>query len=145
MRGSSDVSLLFAWITVDQMTLYGNIDLAQHWFRKWLVAWWHQSTTWTNIALSSIVFSDIQLNVISQEVLINSIHNMCSYVTPYHISQRPVSQKWPNNRLAGEISCVVTQSYSCMSQTHCTLQCNQLHLLGNRWVVPSFIGIVQIS
>ena len=29
--------------------LYDDIDLRQHWFRQWLVAWWHQAITWTNV------------------------------------------------------------------------------------------------
>ena len=28
---------------------YGNIELDQHWLRQWLVAWWHQDITWTNV------------------------------------------------------------------------------------------------
>ena len=28
---------------------YGDIDQGQHWLRKWLVAWWHQAITWTNV------------------------------------------------------------------------------------------------
>ena len=34
--------------------LYGDIDLGQHWFRQWLVAWWHQAIAWTNDDLSSV-------------------------------------------------------------------------------------------
>ena len=25
-----------------------DIELGQHWFRQWIVAWWHQVITWTN-------------------------------------------------------------------------------------------------
>ena len=31
---------------------YGNRDLDQHWLRQWLVAWWHQTITWTSVDLS---------------------------------------------------------------------------------------------
>ena len=31
-----------------QVTPYGNIDLGQHWFRQWLVAWQHQAITYAN-------------------------------------------------------------------------------------------------
>ena len=31
---------------------YGNIDLGQHQFRWWLVVWWRQAITWTNVDLS---------------------------------------------------------------------------------------------
>ena len=27
------------------------IDLGQHWFRYWLVAWWYQAITWNNVDL----------------------------------------------------------------------------------------------
>ena len=30
-------------------TPYGDIDLGQLWLRWWLVAWWHQTFTWTNV------------------------------------------------------------------------------------------------
>ena len=38
------------------VTPYGNIpaDLNQHWFKWWLVAWWHQAITWSNVDLSSM-------------------------------------------------------------------------------------------
>ena len=31
------------------MIPHGDIDLGQHWLRYWLVVWWHQAITWTNI------------------------------------------------------------------------------------------------
>ena len=40
---------------------YGDMDLGQHWLRQWLVAWWHQAITWTNVDLSSVTYSDIHL------------------------------------------------------------------------------------
>ena len=33
---------------------YGKIHLGQHWLRSWLIAWWHQDITWTNIDCSLI-------------------------------------------------------------------------------------------
>ena len=42
------------------MTLYGDVELSQHWFRYWLVAWRQQAITWTNI--------DIHPRAISQEI-----------------------------------------------------------------------------
>ena len=32
---------------------YGYIAFHQHWFRQWLVVWWHQAIPWTNIHLST--------------------------------------------------------------------------------------------
>ena len=34
------------------VTPYGDRDLGQHWVRQWLVAWWHQAVTRTNVDLS---------------------------------------------------------------------------------------------
>ena len=34
------------------VTLYGDIDLSQHWLRQWLVATWHQAITWSNVDFS---------------------------------------------------------------------------------------------
>ena len=50
------------------VTLYGDINLGQHWLREWLVAWWHQAITWTNVHLSSIRSSAIHLTAILQEI-----------------------------------------------------------------------------
>ena len=50
------------------MTTYGDTDLGQHWPRQWLVAWWHQAITWTNVALLSVRSSDIHLGAISQKI-----------------------------------------------------------------------------
>ena len=30
---------------------YGDIKLGQHWYRWWLVAWWHQAITWTKTTI----------------------------------------------------------------------------------------------
>ena len=45
-----------------------------------LIAWWHQAITWTNVDLSSKVFSGIHMRAIL-EVLQNIIYNMCSDIT----------------------------------------------------------------
>ena len=50
------------------VTPFGDIDLGQHWLRKWLVAWRHQAITWTNVDLSSVRSSGIYLRAISYEI-----------------------------------------------------------------------------
>ena len=50
------------------MTPYGNIDLDQHWPGLYLVAWWHQAITWTNVDLSSVRPSSIHRGVTSRAV-----------------------------------------------------------------------------
>ena len=50
----------------------------------WLVAWWHQAITLTNVDLLPKVFCSIcsiHLRAISQGVLMNSNHNMCFKIT----------------------------------------------------------------
>ena len=51
------------------MTLYGDIDLGQHWPRQGFGAWRHQAITLTNVDLASTGFCDTYLRPISQEVL----------------------------------------------------------------------------
>ena len=48
------------------VTPFGDIYLRQHWLRLWLVAWWHQAITWTNVDLLSVHFNDIYLRAILQ-------------------------------------------------------------------------------
>ena len=50
------------------VTPFGSRDLGQHWFRQWLVAWWHQAFTWTSVDLSSLRSSDVHLRAISCEI-----------------------------------------------------------------------------
>ena len=46
-------------IPCDLMMPHGDIDPDQHWLRYWLVVWWHQGITWTNVDLLSKVFCSI--------------------------------------------------------------------------------------
>ena len=77
---------LYCVFTVNKLTHcglvmpYGDIDLGQHWLRHWLVAWQHQTITWTSIDISSKVFCGIHSAVL-QELLLNLIHDMCSDIT----------------------------------------------------------------
>ena len=52
------------------VTPYGDVDLCQHWLRLWLVAWWHQAITLTNISMRLVSFCDIRPREISQQVTI---------------------------------------------------------------------------
>ena len=56
------------WTHWGLVTPYGNTDLGQHWLRYWLVAWWQQAITWTNVDLSSIRSSVIHLRAILQKI-----------------------------------------------------------------------------
>ena len=51
------------------MTQYGDVDLGQLWLRQWLVAWWHQAITWTNVDLPSVMPCGIHLRAFSGENL----------------------------------------------------------------------------
>ena len=50
------------------VTWYGDIDLGQHWFTQWLVAWHLQVLTGTNVDFSLARFHGIHLRGISQWV-----------------------------------------------------------------------------
>ena len=43
------------------MSSYGEKDLGQHRLRKWLVAWWYQAMTFTNIDFSLVRFCGIHV------------------------------------------------------------------------------------
>ena len=65
-----DFSLRLLWLThCGLVTPYGDIDLRQHWFRQWLVAWRHQAITWTNVDLSSFKAFGIHRRALSWEDL----------------------------------------------------------------------------
>ena len=61
-----------------------RVDLYSHWILfiqcTYITAWQHQAIAWTNVDLSSKVFCGIPLRAISQEVLMNLTHCMCSEI-----------------------------------------------------------------
>ena len=66
---------------------YGDIDLGQHWLRKWFGASWHLTITWTNVGLSSVRPDDIHQKAISQEIpqaLITKIILKITYLGTSH-------------------------------------------------------------
>ena len=63
------------------MTPYSDIDLDQHWLRKWLVAWRYQAITWTNADSPSMRFCDTHLTPISEEVFKISVREMSLKIT----------------------------------------------------------------
>ena len=59
----------FKWkICCGLVTLYGVINLGQHWLGYWLVAWRHQAIIWTNVDWSSVKSTCIHIRAISQEI-----------------------------------------------------------------------------
>ena len=50
-------------------TTYGVIELGQHQFRQWLVAWRHQANAWTNVNLSVMEPCCIQVRTLSHEMV----------------------------------------------------------------------------
>ena len=72
--------ILIGWTHWGLVTPYGNRDLGQHWPRQWLVAWWHQAITWTNVDLSSVEFCGIHLTTILLVAFKASIHEMSSKI-----------------------------------------------------------------
>ena len=70
---------------------YDDIYVGQHWLRKWLVAWWHQAITGTNVDLSQVRSSDINLGAISQKPWISKISLKITYKKFHKKSQEPMS------------------------------------------------------
>ena len=60
---------------------YGHWYLSQHWLRYWLVAWWHQAITWTNVGLPILGFYGIQPRTILYKLLKNQIQEMSLEIT----------------------------------------------------------------
>ena len=54
---------------VNSLAPSGTKELGQHWFRWWLVAWWHQAIIWTNVDISSVKFWGIHFKTISLQCL----------------------------------------------------------------------------
>ena len=81
----SPLAKVMAWystgITHCGLVIYGSMDLGQHWHRKWLFGWRHQAITWTNVDLSSVRSSDIQLRAISQDIHQPSIIKISMKIT----------------------------------------------------------------
>ena len=50
------------------MTPYGDINLGQHWLKKWFVAYRHQTIIWTNPDFPLVGFCSIHLKAVSQWV-----------------------------------------------------------------------------
>ena len=67
---------LHLWTHHSLVMPYSEIELNQHWLRYWLVAWWHQAITWTNVDLWSLRSSDNQLKAILQQMPQPSINNI---------------------------------------------------------------------
>ena len=63
------------------MTPYDHIAVGQHWLRLWVKAWRHQAIARRNADLSSKVFPDIPLRIVSKEMLTNLISNVCPEIT----------------------------------------------------------------
>ena len=59
--------------------------LGQTWLGQWLVAYWHQAITWTNVDFSPVRFLGIDMRSISQQVLklLFCIMNLKSYTLKF--------------------------------------------------------------
>ena len=69
-------------------------DLAQHWFRKWLVAWRHQTITSTNVDLSSMRSCSIHLWIMStcepKILILSFLFQICTF------EKKPAKSPWDN-------------------------------------------------
>ena len=71
----------------DLVTQWGDIDLCQNWLRQWLGAWRHQAMAWTNVDLSSNLYSGIHLKAISQVPMNLTYILRLPFKNDYQISQ----------------------------------------------------------
>ena len=80
-------------------TPQGDKELCQH----WLVAWWHQAITWTDVNLSSVRSCGIHRSASSWDDLkipIRKARLKITFLNRIQISQGPMSKKLGNfNRL----------------------------------------------
>ena len=57
------------------MTSYGNVDHGQHWLRLWLVVWWHQAITWTDVDFSLTRFTTFTCDQLNSDCPIDYSDN----------------------------------------------------------------------
>ena len=83
---------------------YGNIDLNQHWLRKWFVVWRHLSITWTKVDYSMVRYCGIHLRAFSQWMLkllilfcMMSLKTVLLKTTFASPSGQWVSSLWPSD------------------------------------------------
>ena len=89
-NSTKHTSVLRILMRYGPVTVYGDINLQQHWLTYGLfVAWQYQATTWINVDLSSLGYYAIHLNAISLEIpvkVINTVHlnsmHLKTYITP---------------------------------------------------------------
>ena len=101
-----------------------DTDMDEHWLRQWLVAWWCQAITSTNVDLSSKVFCGIHLRTPTTVAL-----SMLKYII---ILRSPVSQ------MGFVISCT-KQLFKAASKCHDSVQLVlrlNTYILVSSW--PSF-------
>ena len=93
---------------------FGDIDLGQHWLRQWLVAWWHQVITWTNVDWSSVKSNDIHVRAISHEMPQPENTKICLKIASLKFHWNlPVANELINSTTASHLN----QSY--LSHTAC--------------------------
>ena len=105
------------------LTPYGNLNLGHHWFRQWLVAWWHQAITWTNDAYhqwGSWHSSESNFTMSTQgSILYNELENRIFKITAIFVSDGPmrsmIHNEWRSYVLL-LLLCQANPSLDCSSQ-----------------------------
>ena len=78
------VKYLLGLTHCDLVTPYRDTNLKQHWLRYWLIAWWHQANSWTNVDLPSMKSSEIHFRLMPT---LMSIPKLCFKFT--HLRSQP--------------------------------------------------------
>ena len=87
------------------MTQYGNINLDQHWLRQWLVAWWHQTITWTNVG--EVLWHSPESNfseTAQATILYYAFEKFTFEITATSPRDQWVSQCWPTSVIPYDIA-----------------------------------------
>ena len=110
----------------NDLTHCGQVTPSQHWLRYWLVAWWHQSITWTNVDSSSIMPCDIHLRANSQEMPHPSITKITLKIISWNFIEIPQG-------LRGAPGARLTKAYDVTIQrypnSHARIEDSKMHIL----------------
>ena len=87
------------------VTPYGDTDLGQLWLRYWLVAWWHQAITWTNVDLSSLGSSDFHLRATLPEIHQPSVTKFSEIITHLKFCSNLPGANELNNQVYVDFRC----------------------------------------
>ena len=103
------------------VTRYGDIDLGQHWFRQWLVAWRHQAIAYNiNVAFTSMGFYGKFTRSIHESLTHNMFGDYTFKITNITISPRDqwVNAPWYSSSAVETMDCTLEGASNIVTLTH---------------------------